>query len=125
MYVPTFESITVAWKTEWSDWFKPKSHALLLVLKVESVSLEPHELRVRMMVHDKEMGYSYQKKGEWTLGSKSTDKHCKYLHLLHAYYEPGTVLTACISSFNPHSNLMRILLLFLLSSDKETEPQQS
>lgn len=77
------------------------------------------------MVHDKEMGYSYQMEGEWTLGSKSTDKHCKYLHLLHAYYEPGTVLTACISSFNPHSNLMRILLLFLLSSDKETEPQQS
>lgn len=48
---------------EWSDWFKLKSCALLLALMVESVSLEPYTKK-KKMVHQKEMGYSYQMEGE-------------------------------------------------------------
>ena len=31
---------TAAWRMEWSDWFKPVSWALILVLRLESASLE-------------------------------------------------------------------------------------
>lgn len=68
----------MAWSMEWSHWFKPKTHVLLLVLSEDGVSLiKTTWTEERMMVHQENMGYDYQMEGEWIIGSKSVNNQYK------------------------------------------------
>lgn len=68
----------MALSMEWSNWFKPKTHVLLLVLNEGGVSfIKTTWTEERMMVHQEKVGYDYQMEGEWIIGSKSTDDQYK------------------------------------------------